>query len=59
MKKCLLLLSLTILVACNRQQSVADDVDMMSVTVESATSIISGAADDQSGDTYAFHHLQP
>ncbi len=44
---------------CGERITSESELDSTAVTVESATSMISGLADDQSGDNYAFHQSKP
>ena len=54
MKNTLLLLPLVLLAACAQQKAAGvADVDPTTAAVESATTIVSGVTDDQSGSSYA------
>lgn len=53
MKKSFLIITIPFLVNCGREVVTSVEVDETAITVESATSLLSGLADDQSGDSYA------
>lgn len=59
MKNLILILALFALTACGQKKSADSELDISAVTIESATSLISGVADDQSGDNYASYIPRP
>ncbi|MFN8846796.1 MAG: hypothetical protein ACK5W9_08095 [Bdellovibrionales bacterium] len=59
MKKYFILALIPLLTNCGQKKTSLEELDMTTVTVESATSLLSGLADDQSGDTYALYQSEP
>jgi hypothetical protein len=59
MKKLILLALIPLITNCGQRKASESEIDMTAVTVESATSLLSGLADDQSGDTYALYRSVP
>ena len=59
MKKLLLVSLIPLITNCGQKQAAESEIDMTAITVESATSLLSGLADDQSGDTYALYRSEP